>query len=300
MGKLLALVAAASLLMSGQAVADERVPLIQADPLLTFPSNPRNVDWAQVARNRAAKAQARVQKQGKPPLTHAEREAVGTNGGNDTLAKAERITGFGTQKKVTVTGNLAPDKTIPTVPAFAETNDAIPLASDTGIPGSRPSLRTSGTIGDGPHGSAGDRTGDFDFYRLTGAAGTSVTFETSTPTGDLDTFLILWDDQGAIWSIADNTPGTTDARMTVQLMPGRTFFVQVGAAGAHAFRPTRRSRAPGRVSAPKGRTTCGSPAARATATSTTTRSTCARATCSAVRSAVRARGSRCTTRRAAR
>ncbi|QFZ19717.1 PPC domain-containing protein [Saccharothrix syringae] len=233
---LTALVAGVSLLLGGQAAASgaEPVPRLRVDPALVFPSGRAGTDRVAVARDREAKARARGQRvDARAALPYREREPVGTRGGNDTPATAEHVAGFGTGRgtspKVALTGDLRPDDTIPVLPAFPETDDAIGLANDTGIGGTRPALRVGGVIGDGPYGSAGDGTGDFDFYRLGGgASGVTFTARTSTPTGDLDTLLALYDDRGNLWDVSGDAGGTTDSAITFTIRPGRDFFLVVG------------------------------------------------------------------------
>ncbi|WP_433272828.1 PPC domain-containing protein [Actinosynnema sp. CS-041913] len=231
--------AALSLLPAGQSVAapeQHAVRWIQPEPMLMFPSNLSNADPIAVARDREAKAQVRAgarQQAAGTPLPYREKEAVGAGGANDSPATAEHIAGFGTRgqnnPKVALTGDLKPDDTIPTLPPFAETNDAIGFAGDTGVGGAHRAIRTSGAIGDGPHGSAGDGTGDIDFYRLDGgASGVTFTAQTSTPTGDLDTFLALFDADGNLWAVNGNVGGTTDSAIMYTIPPGRDFYLMVG------------------------------------------------------------------------
>ncbi|TQM85517.1 hypothetical protein FHX81_8008 [Saccharothrix saharensis] len=97
-----------------------------------------------------------------PAREHAGRHAVPGRG-----AAGSR----GATSKIALTGDIRPDDTVPTLPPFPEANDATGLAGDTGIPATRRALRTSGVIGDGPHGSTGDGTGDFDYYSFDLRAG---------------------------------------------------------------------------------------------------------------------------------
>ena len=228
---------AAALLLSGQTAATaqpQAVPLIQPDPLLMFPADLASTDWTAVPRTREAKAQARQQRAStQAAVPYQEKEPAGTSGANDTPAAAEHIAGFGTRRnthsKVALTGDIKPDDTVPTLPPLAESNDAIGLAGDTGIPAARRALRTSGVIGDGPHGSAGDGTGDFDFYRLDGGeSGVTFSARTSTPTGDLDTMLALWDPDGGLWDVRGDSGGSSDSAMTFTIEPDRTFYLMVG------------------------------------------------------------------------
>ena len=102
--------------------------------------------------------------------------------------------GFGTKDKQ---NNRGPDPRARSTPRWspasaitpnAEDDGAIPLARDTGIQATRNGITTTGTIGDGPHGSAPDDTGDFDFYKLTISDGRrrGLTADIDTPTGPLD------------------------------------------------------------------------------------------------------------------
>ncbi|MEU3626269.1 hypothetical protein BS329_16590 [Amycolatopsis coloradensis] len=219
-----------SALLSGQSSAAPG--RIQPDPLLMFPQRPATTDWAAVVRDRAAKTKARVPVSASNPLPYKEIEPPGNSGANDSLARPEHIAGFGTQRaknsKVRLTGDLKPDASIPTLPPAAEPNDALGLATETGVGATRRAVRTSGVIGDGPYGSAGDGTGDFDFYRLS-AGTTPVTFSarTRTPAGDLDTFLALLDKDG-VWAINDNAGESTDSTLAFTIPPGREFFLMVG------------------------------------------------------------------------
>ncbi|MFJ8963230.1 hypothetical protein ACIRG5_27970 [Lentzea sp. NPDC102401] len=223
---------ALTLVAAGQSVAEPAPPLSQPDPVLAFLPAEATVDWAAVHRNRESRKQSRVAaKSAGQPLTYHEKETG--QGANDAPARAEHVAGFGTGRgrnpKLTLTGDLAGDPTIPVVPPFAETNDAVPLASDLGASAS---LRTSGTIGDGPYGSGGDGTGDHDFYRLSGgAAGRIVVVETDTPTGDLDTMLAVFSATGALLDQHDNLAGSTDSRLRIPLSAGQDVYVMVAAAG---------------------------------------------------------------------
>ncbi|MCW2505979.1 MAG: hypothetical protein JWO79_4263 [Actinomycetia bacterium] len=171
-----------------QAPAWQRPGLLQPDPLVALLPDPSKVDLGQIARQRVAKAQARA-RLARPsvaaPARYAEREPAGVIGVNDTQAKAERITAFGTgtgkKPRIALHGTLAPSPGAPTLPQAPEDNGSIPLAASLGVPGQHPMIRTGGVIGDGPHGTAGDGTGDFDFYKLTGGpTATRATIKVST------------------------------------------------------------------------------------------------------------------------
>ena len=88
---------------------------------------------------------------------------------NDTPQTAEYITGFGPGglHAVEVQGVLAMPEPVDLGTVSEESSDdgAIPLARSVSlVPGTR--VRLQAQIGDGPHGSGGSQTGDYDFYSL--------------------------------------------------------------------------------------------------------------------------------------
>ncbi|MET9633357.1 hypothetical protein ABZX92_38450 [Lentzea sp. NPDC006480] len=228
---------ALSLVAAGQSAAEPAQQVSQPDPMLAFLPAEAKIDWAAVQRNRESRKQTRAAiatKSAGTPLTYGEKETG--QGANDTPAQAEHVAGFGTGRgknpKLKLTGDLAGDPTIPVVTPFPEMNDAIPNAGDTHVPAQSRAVKTSGKIGDGPYGSAGDGSGDHDFYKLTGGAtGLWATVETHTPTGDLDTVLAAFDANGQLQGQNDNLVGTTDSRLRVFVQPGTDVYVMVAGAG---------------------------------------------------------------------
>ncbi|WP_394613334.1 hypothetical protein JNUCC0626_25720 [Lentzea sp. JNUCC 0626] len=227
---------AMALVAGGQSAAEPVATPVQPDPMLAFLPAEAQVDWAAVQRGRDVRKQNRAQsraaaKSASQPLSYTEKETG--QGANDAPSKAEHVAGFGTGRgknpKLTITGGLAGDPAIPVAQPFAETNDAIPLASAVTSP-----LKTSGKIGDGPHGSTGSgaKTGDHDFYKLSGGTtGKTVVVTTDTPSGDLDTLLVTFDANGMLLQNNDNLAGTTDSRLVVGVPAGQDVYVLVTSAG---------------------------------------------------------------------
>ncbi|GAB1691485.1 pre-peptidase C-terminal domain-containing protein [Krasilnikovia sp. M28-CT-15] len=162
-----------------------------------------------------------------------EDEPDGTRGANESPATAQRITRFGTAPKknprIRILGSLNPEQVIPdTVAANAEDDGAIPLAGNTGIgTAGRKGIETSARIGDGPHGSAGTGTNDFDFYRLTSTPGKVITIATDTPTGDLDTVVAVFDPAGHVLAANDDFGGSLDSRLEYKVPATGTFYAMV-------------------------------------------------------------------------
>ena len=163
-------------------------------------------------------------------LVHDEEEPAGTSGSNDSRDNAEPITGFGTGKKqspkLRILGsmpNLAPAPTA--LAPVAEDNGSIPLAGSTGINGSA-AKTTSGVLGDGPHGTAGDDTNDFDFYSLTTTAGMTITVDTSG-SGQTDTVVGLYSAAGELLAVDDDGGDGFNSLLSYPVTANGTYYVMV-------------------------------------------------------------------------
>lgn len=209
------------------------------NPFLALVPDATKVDYrawaAYMSKNAAAKAAARMKAQARTraavssPLVVDEDEPDGTRGSNDTPASAQRITGFGTGANqnpgLRILGSLDPAP-VDTIDANAEDDGSIPLAGETGIGSSSTGISVSATIGDGPHGSAGDGTGDFDFYHVTATAGDVIIASTDTPTGDLDTMLAVYTADGTLVAFNDDTDDL-DSRVSYTVPDSGDYYVAV-------------------------------------------------------------------------
>ncbi|MEV4704199.1 PPC domain-containing protein [Actinoplanes sp. NPDC049316] len=199
--------------------------------------------WAAYLNKQAvAKAAARLKAQGAPSAAAKAAAAVvvdedepdGTLGSNENPANAQRISIFGTgagqNSAIRILGSLDNESVTPvTRAATPEDDGSIPLAGDTGIGPSRRAIVTSAQIGDGPHGSAGTGTNDFDFYKVTAAAGQTITVATDTPTGDLDTLVALYTADGTVVASDDDSGPDFDSRMTYSVPAAGTYYAVVAA-----------------------------------------------------------------------
>ena len=123
-----------------------------------------------------------------------EAEPPGTSGLNDTPKTAEFIKEFGTgvneDPEAVVFGDLFKPPPPSLLPPPLEDDGSIPRANPTGLVSGKSAL-TKGTIGDGPHGSKGTGTGDFDFFKISGVkADQTITVDVDIPKPDskLDSF----------------------------------------------------------------------------------------------------------------
>src|SRR4051794_29132751 len=189
----------------------------QADPFLSLLPDPSRVDlysWKATLSARSAAREARIQQSGSRSQIAAtarlvvdEAEPDTAFGVNDTPASAERIPAFGSGRRAVpaadIRGTLAP---LPPPAQFApppEDNGSIPLAGPAPLQ-TGAATQTTGTIGDGPHGSAGDRSGDSDFYAVHAAAGQQLIVDAATEGSRLDTVVALWDATGQVVALNDD------------------------------------------------------------------------------------------------
>ena len=165
-----------------------------------------------------------------------ESENIGSTGVNDTLGTAQFISGFGTgasqDSEVDLAGFLS--NAVPTrLFSIGEDNGSIPLANNTGlIAGEQIEVRGA-SIGNGPNGSAGTGTGDFDFYAITNVKSgerISVVVEDATLFNGLDPVIALYSNSGSILQIGFLTSNTTAQLDFVANMDG-DYYVMVGGTG---------------------------------------------------------------------
>ncbi|MDG4790953.1 PPC domain-containing protein [Micromonospora sp. WMMD1102] len=203
--------------------------------LLPDPAKADYVGWKNwLAKQGDQRAQLRAQQRSvaAAPVLADEEEPAGIRGGNDTPANAQRITGFGTGGKDTprlrILGSLSPERVEATAIApNTEDDGAIPLARDTGVGATEQAVSTSGTVGDGPHGSAGSGSGDFDFYQVTGTAGRTLRVDIDTPTDELDSVVLLYDAEGELIDLNDDSPEGLDSLLIHQFAADGDYYVAV-------------------------------------------------------------------------
>ncbi len=166
------------------------------------------------------------------PVAIDEDEPDGTYGSNDTVATAQEIPDFGTAAakapKIRILGSLDNEQvSVDTISPSTEDDGSIPLASDTGIATFSNGATTTGVIGDGPYGSAGTGTNDYDFYKLTATAGQTVEVATATPTGPLDTVVLLYGADGTRLALSDDSNGTLDSDLKYAVTETGTYYAAV-------------------------------------------------------------------------
>lgn len=162
-----------------------------------------------------------------PAAIHDEREPAGSLGSNDRRANAEAVSGFGTRAnpRLRILGSLAASDVTATDRQVApEDNGSIPLAAATGISGIG-GIRTTGEIGDGPHGSSGSGSGDLDFYRVTVRGGATLT--ASTLGSSLDTILLVFDSEGVLVAANDDADGSLQSRVEFDAPAAGNYYVAV-------------------------------------------------------------------------
>lgn len=226
----------------GYQKAEAGEPPSGPNPYLALVKDRDQLDFAGWDRALASKAKARARQQAKArpnadaaaprPLLHDEEEPAGIYGGNDTHTDAEVVDKFGTAEgenpKARVLGQLS-HQVVPVSELSPNTEDdgAIPLARDTGIAGSSGAIRTTGTIGDGPHGSAGSGTGDFDFYKVEVQAGKQLVADIDGR-GLADSIVEIWDADGNLLAGNDDENATTsDSLLRFTAPETGVYYVEV-------------------------------------------------------------------------
>jgi hypothetical protein len=201
------------------------------NPYLANLRNPARVDWSFWSRlaMRQAKQRAAVGKV-PTPFVYDEQEAPDAFGGNDVQANAEQIAGFGIgagkQQAVRIEGHL----TTPQISASDLTTDedqgSIPLATETGIPDETNGVSVESVIGDGPFGSgSATPSGDFDFFHLAATAGQVI--RASTAGSDFDTILLVYDADGNVVAVNDDSNGTLQSDLAYRVTADGDYYVLV-------------------------------------------------------------------------
>ena len=150
---------------------------------------------------------------------------------NSTYEDAQVITDFTptTTNQLFINANFVG---ITQVESFVyEDNGSIPKAVDTGvIIGTVTSAVTY--LGDGPHGSSGTKSGDFDFYK-TGYLHKNELLQVITyslPGESLDTFVSLWNESGELIYANDDSSFASggDSNLLFQIEEDGEYYICVG------------------------------------------------------------------------
>ena len=150
----------------------------------------------------------------------------------DTLDTPQFVSlGFGARDSSTVKTSGSLESQATTI-VQSEQDDAISSANATDLTAGNV-VTASGFIGDGPNGSEGNGTGDFDFYAITAEAGQIITVNTETddPRGGLDTIVGLYDSDGNRLTLdndASSLDGFLNSRLTFTAPTAGPYFVAVG------------------------------------------------------------------------
>lgn len=174
--------------------------------------------------------QAMAQTQTTPAAAAAgvdEQEPPRTRGDNDTLDKAQPIDIFGTDTEpaVRVSGTLAKVKVpIRKRKRNVEDDGSIVQARDTGIGTKIRGFRTSGRIGDGPHGSKGTGKGDMDTYKVIVKKGQTLNIRVNAKVKALDPVLFIWNRKG---DFINGAGGRKKANLTFTATRDQALYVMV-------------------------------------------------------------------------
>ena len=159
-----------------------------------------------------------------------EQEAPGARGENDTV-DPDRLPGtLGRhERELQLRGTLATEQVRhQAIDPSSENDGAIPLARDLALDEQQKGVSTTGRVGDGPHGSEGSGSGDFDFYRFEASAGETLTVDLE-PGGELFPNLLVYDAEGNLLIGAqDMIEGTGNAHLSYPIEQDGDYYVAVG------------------------------------------------------------------------
>lgn len=169
--------------------------------------------WRRLARERSARRavlrsgpRGRAGQRAVPtPRRYVEQEAATALGVNDTPATSEHLLDVGTGEKFAaarISGRLSARRLRIAAARTREDQGSIGRATRTGVGAGRERVVVRSRIGDGPHGRARSRRGDFDFFRVRAAAGHTITADTAG--SRMDTILALYDASGRVLAANDD------------------------------------------------------------------------------------------------
>ena len=222
----------------------------EVNPYLGLIPNPGKVNWAywESRLRRAGQVRAmhlanrKIESAAGPsvePVFVDELEPDQSLGSNDRTNTAQDLTRFGLAPgrvpSARVLGTLASGPAPTSFGAAREDDGSIPRATDVRLTGAQSRTRTTGRIGDGPHGSHGASHGDFDFYKVTaGKAGERLVVDLDTPASTdvtqakLDSVLTLYDANGKAIALNDDDGESLDSKLTVTIPKTGIYYVCVG------------------------------------------------------------------------
>ncbi|MGH7789183.1 MAG: pre-peptidase C-terminal domain-containing protein [Candidatus Binatia bacterium] len=151
---------------------------------------------------------------------------------NGTQGTADAVSGFGTglgdDDAADLSGTIAPSAPLLGSPSV-EDDGSIPLAAGLAVP-SGTSIKVSQTLGDGPHGSGGTGSGDFDFFAVALAAGDELTVDIDADVNGspLDSFVVIWNSAGGVLVFNDDYLDL-DSYIAFTAPAAGTYYVSVGA-----------------------------------------------------------------------
>lgn len=151
-----------------------------ANPYLGLVPDPADIRWKYWQRKMAQQSQLTAAKTPVvTPIVHDELEPRGTRGSNDRRVNAETLAGFGLgageTSAVRILGALSPSSPRYHSIDTEEDNGEIKKATPTAINRAGEGIKIRSRIGDGPHGSNGTGSGDFDIYKISARKGQLLT-----------------------------------------------------------------------------------------------------------------------------
>lgn len=163
-----------------------------------------------------------------------EGEGINTTGTNDDLSTAQLIAGLGTgitdQNDADIAGYLTNSTFSFLFSEFPEDDGSIDLANDIFISTGQSMQILGAQLGNGPNGSSGTGTGDFDFYKISGVqAGEriSISVKDSTQFFNLDPMVAIYNSSGFMVDFDDDGGTFLDSQLDYTATLSGDYYVAV-------------------------------------------------------------------------
>lgn len=163
----------------------------------------------------------------------SENEGIGVNGVNDTLATAQYIPNLGTglndEYDADVSGYLT-NATTRFLGQFPEDDGSITLANNLGLVNGDQIRISNAVLGNGPNGSGGTGTGDFDYYLISGVTAgqrISISVEDTTQFNGLDPIVAIYSSSGTLLAFDDDGGNYLDSLLYYTAPLAGDYYIMV-------------------------------------------------------------------------
>lgn len=163
-----------------------------------------------------------------------EGEPINSTGSNDDLGSAQLITGLGTglddEPDADLEGYLSNATTTFRYSEFPEDDGSIDLANNIFLSSGQQMQILGAQLGNGPNGSGGTGTGDFDFYKISNVSAgerLSISVKDSTQFNNLDPLVAIYSSSGFLLAYDDDGGTYLDSQLDYTAQLNGDYYVMV-------------------------------------------------------------------------